>query len=229
MCKHKNKHKVKHNIKHKMITEKIILIIVLFALIVLSMPVKAQEFEITDEELGYINKKNVIKAVSMHGGAPLQYADANGNVKGISKEVLETISNMTGLKFSYQLYETLDEAFNSGADIFFGIPYNYAPEGMVMSVPFLKSETILFINSSVNPSMLDDKKYAAVRGSDLPEGIQEENAVFFETREASIDAVERGLADYGYGNAFSVAFYIIQNNYRNILQFLIKKNQENIA
>ena len=32
-----------------------------------------------------------------------------------------------------------------------------------------------------------------------------------------MDAVESGKADYGYGNAYSVAFYTLQNGYRNII------------
>ena len=197
-------------------SKRVILIIALLIAIVSAMPLEAQVL-FTKEERDYIDRTVTIGAVSLHGAAPLQYADANGQVQGISKEVLEEISNMTGLVFAYQLYETLDEAFNSGADIFFGIPHNYATENMTLSQPYLESETVLYIHSSVDPRELDQKEYAAVKGSKLPEGIRQEKAVYFETREASLDAVESGQADYGYGNAFSVAFYTLQNNYRNII------------
>ena len=202
--------------KNRMIIKGIVAIIALFAAMVSAMPIEAQ-LSLTKEEQDYINRGITIEAVSLHGAAPLQYADANGQVKGISKEVLEEISNMTGLVFAYQLYDTLTEALNSSADIVFGIPHNYAPYDMVLSRPYLKSETILYINSSVDPSKLEDRRYAAVRGSNLPEGIKEEKSIYFETREASLDAVESGRADYGYGNAFSVAFYTLQNGYRNII------------
>lgn len=196
--------------------KKIVLIFVFFIIIVSFMPVEAQTF-LTKDELDYIDKGSIIRAVSMHGGAPIQYADTNGEIKGISREVLEEISNMTGLVFEYHLYDTYDEMINSDPDIVFGIPYNYAPDNMILSQPFLKTETILYINSSINSNKLDDKKYAAVVGSDLPEGIKEENAIYFRTREASLDAVESGQADYGYGNAYSVAFYTLQKNYKNII------------
>ena len=124
---------------------------------------------------------------------------------------------MTGLTFEYHLYDTIDEMFNSEADIVFGLPYNYATETMVLSQPYLESETILYINSSVDSSQLYEKVYAAVKGSDLPEGIKEENAIYFDTREESMEAVESGKADYGYGNAYSVSFYTLQNNFKNII------------
>lgn len=214
--------------KLRMIEKKIVFLIAVFIVVMSAMPVKAESF-FTKEEQEYINSRGTVKAVSVDGAAPLQYYDANGQVKGISKEVLETISNMTRLIFTYQLYNTLDEVFNSDADIVFGISNNYSPENMVLSIPFLKSETIMYINSSVNPLELDNKKYAAVKGNVLPEGIKEENTVYYDTREECMDAVNRGKADYGYGNAYSVAFYSLQNNYRNIIAVPEKKKLEHIA
>lgn len=202
--------------KHKLIIKKIILTIVFFIVTLSALPAKAQEL-LTKKEQDYINKKNTIKAVSLNGIAPLQYTDKNGQVKGISKEVLETISSMTGLIFTYQLYDTLNEVMNSGADIVFGIPRTYTPKDMPMSIPFLETDTVLYINSSIDPNELDNKKYAAVEGGDLPEGIKEENTIYYKTRVECMDAVEKGEADYGYGNAYSVAFYTIQNSYRNII------------
>lgn len=202
---------------YKKIFKKVILTIIgLFLIMRTAMPVEA-EWSLTQEEKAYIARGTVIKAVSLDGIAPIQYTDANGEVRGISKRVLEKISDMTGLIFEYKLYDSLDEAFKSDSDIFFGIPNNYAPTDMLLSRPYLKSETILYINSSLDSEQLDDKIYAAVKGSALPEGIKEENAIYFDTREESLDAVETRQADYGYGNAYSVAFYTLQNGYKNIV------------
>ncbi|MFY9393605.1 MAG: GGDEF domain-containing protein, partial [Halanaerobiales bacterium] len=46
---------------------------------------------------------------------------------------------------------------------------------------------------------------------------KEENTIYFKTREESLNAVEKGIADYGYGNAYSVGYYVLHNNYKNIL------------
>ena len=200
----------------KISTKKVLLIILLLTILSSGIQVSAQSF-LTEDELDYITKKNIIKAVSLNGAAPIQYAGSDGQVKGISKEVLDEISHMTGLVFEYQLYDTLEDMYKSGADIVFGMPPNYAIDGMVLSVPYLKTETILYLNSSIELNKLEDKIYAAVKGSDLPEGVKEERAIYFDTREDSLNAVESGKADYGYGNAYSVAFYVLQNNYKNII------------
>lgn len=202
--------------ENKIIKNKIILVIVFITIILSAMPVEAQEF-LTKEEENYINNRNPIKAVSVDGGAPIQYMGSDGDLKGISKEVLEEISRLTGLSFEHSLYKTVEEVFSSDADIVFGLPAQYAPEGMVLSQPYLRSETILYMNSGVNPDNLDDRIYAATKGSPLPEGIREENSIYFDSREESLDAVESGRADYGFGNAYSLSFYTIQNNYKNII------------
>ena len=85
-----------------------------------SKPPEADLF-LTEEEREYINSKATLKAVSVDGVAPLQYYDSHGQVQGIAKEVLDTISDLTGLKFTYKLYNTVDETMNSGADIIFGV------------------------------------------------------------------------------------------------------------
>jgi len=189
-----------------MTQKKIALLITVFAVIMSAIPVKAQSL-FTEEEQEYINSKGTLKAVSIDGTAPIQYYDANGQVKGISINVLDAISDLTGLQFAYELYNTVDEVKNSNTDIIFGILENNQLENVPLSIPYLETETILYIHSSVNPNELDNKKYAAIKGVLLPEGVKEENAIYYDTREMCIDAVNRGEADYGYGNAYSVAFY----------------------
>ncbi len=193
-----------------------IFIIGVFFIVVLYLPVEAA-VSFTPEEKLYIAEQDVLKAVTIGGAAPIQYIDSNGEINGISKEVLSEISDMTGLTIDYEIYNTMEEALESGFDIFFGMTLNYTSEDMVLSHPFLKSETILYINSSLDSTRLDDKLYAAVKGGILPEGIKEENTIYFNTREESINAVELGRADYGYGNSYSIAFYTIQNGYNNIV------------
>ncbi|NLJ58465.1 MAG: GGDEF domain-containing protein [Tissierellia bacterium] len=207
--------------------KRIILIIVFF--LILEIPIafadsslykRDYDIDLTDEEKTYILENPVIKAVSLNGAAPIQFMNDSGEIQGISIHVLMAISDMTGLEFEYNLHDSFDQIAQEDYDIFYGIPNHYADfyfDGMILSKPYLKTETILFFNSSVNFNSLQDKTYAAVKGSALPEGIKAENAIYFNTREESLNAVETGMADYGYGNAYSVAYYNIRNNYKNIV------------
>ena len=172
---------------------------------------------LTPEETAYIATSPIIKAASVDGVAPLSFTDAQGEAKGIFRSVVEQISAMSGIVFEFKLYDSVEEALNSEADIIYGISPNYAPHDMLLSPPFMTTETIIYINSSVEPHQLEDKIYAAIKGGALPEGIKPEKAIYFNTREEGLNAVEKGQADYGYGNAYSVAYYTLLNNYKNIV------------
>lgn len=173
------------------------------------------QLELTQEEQAYIAERKVISAVSIDGVAPLHYRDSKGKINGIAISVLNKISDMTGLLFEYDLRETVAEALASDADIIFGITPYYAPAEMTLSKSYMQAETILFINSSVDTNKLDDKIYASIKGGSLPEGIKEENTIYYNSREDVLNAVEKGEADYSYANEYSVAFYTIQNGYQS--------------
>jgi two-component system sensor histidine kinase EvgS len=111
-------------------------------------------------ERDYIANSTVIKAAGVDGIAPLSYIDDNGEVQGIFYRVLNRISEMTGLVFECRLYQSVEEALNSDADLVYSISASYAPEHMIVSQPFLRTETILYMNYSVDPNQLDDKIYA---------------------------------------------------------------------
>lgn len=202
--------------KFRISIKKILFLIVAFTVVMRAVPVKAEPL-FTKEEQEYINSRATIKAVSVDGVAPIQYYDKNGDVKGISINVLNYICDITGLNFEYELYDHIDEAKNSDADIIFGVIQKNQLKNVPLSIPYLESESIMYINSSVSLNDLENKKYAAIKGTILPDGIKEENTIYFNTREDCIDAVNSRKADYGYANAYSLAFYTMQNSYQNII------------
>lgn len=179
-------------------------------------PIKA-ELDLTQEEKDYIKENNVVISVSSEGTAPFQYTNKKGAIRGISPRILEEISKMTGLSFAYKLYDGVEDVLTSNYDLVFGIPSEYAPESMVLSPAYVETETILYINTNVDYDDLEDKIYATTEGSSLPKNIKEKNTKYYKTREESLDAVENGEADYGHGNAYSIAYYTLQNGYRNII------------
>ena len=123
------------NMNFKMIVKKIVFFFTVLLTTVMSViPVKAQSF-FTKEEQEYINSRGTIKAVSIDGVAPLQYYDANGQVKGIARNVLDTISELTGLNFSYKLYNSIDEIMSSDADIYFGVSKKNQLKNIHLSIP----------------------------------------------------------------------------------------------
>ena len=198
--------------KHKWLTTMLIFFLVLQQNIFATL-------NLTPEELSYIKLREPVRAVSVDGSGPIQYTDSKGEIKGVAVDVLKEIEKRTGLSFNYTLLEKLgqlDAAYSDGTDIIFGIPNQYVRPNYKLSEPFLRSHTILFINTKVDAHELANKSFAATYGSTLPEGIREAQAIYFQTREEAIEAVNSGLADFGYGNAYSLAFYTLQHGFRNI-------------
>lgn len=201
----------------KIFNKNILLPIIIFCLCLgAALPVKAM-INLTKEEWDYLSGVTAIRAVSIDGGAPLHYKDSKGEIKGIAVQVLNEISTMTGLAIECELYDSIEDAAKSDPDILFGVTKEYAPPGTILSKPYLKSETVLFYNSSLDPNQLDDKRYAAIEGVILPKGIKEENTIYFNNREDTFTAVDMGKADYGFGNAYSLAFYTLQEGYKNLI------------
>jgi len=194
------------------------MITILIFFLVLQQSIFAS-LNLTPEELSYIKFREPVRAVSVDGTGPIQYTDSKGEIKGVAVDVLKEIEKRTGLSFTCTLLEKLDQldaTYSDGTDIIFGIPNQYARPNYKLSEPFLRSHTILFINTEVNAHELANKNFAATYGSALPQGIREEQAIYFQTRKEAIEAVNSGLADFGYGNAYSLAFYTLQHGFRNI-------------
>lgn len=171
------------------------------------------------EERAYIASRAPVISASVDGSGPIQYTDSKGRIRGISIGIMEEIAKRTGLSFDYMLYEGLSDvaqAFSNGTDILFGIPDQYARPGYTLSKPFLESQTILFANKKVQPQDLYCKRFAATQSSALPEGISEDQAIYYDSREAAIKAVNEGEADFGYGNSYSIAFYTLLHGLQNI-------------
>ncbi len=176
----------------------------------------ATQISFTQEEQDYLENTDTLRAVSIHGIAPLLYTNNEGKIVGIFKDVLDLIADLTSLRFDLILYDSVIEAIESKPDLFVGVDPIYSG-AMTLSKPFLRSDTVLFLNSGIEPDDLEHKRHAIVQGSSLPKDIAEEYIVSFGTREQTLDAVDRGQADYGHGNAYSVAFYKLLNGYKNVI------------
>ncbi len=173
--------------------------------------------ELSEEERAYVAASPPLRVNITDGAAPLVYVGSEGQAQGIGIRVLDEVAMRTGLELVYHVLPNPELVFSSGADLFPLISPNYLRPGMVLSTPYLVTETVLYMNTRVSGQSLEDKRFAAVRGGTLPEGVDESQALYYDNREYAIDAVERGLADYSFGNQYSIAYLTLKNGYRNLV------------
>ncbi|HPN28862.1 MAG TPA: diguanylate cyclase [Thermotogota bacterium] len=193
---------------------------ILMALLMFSISpisVFAANIDFTQEEREYIKNANVLQAASAEGAAPLSYTNSKGEIKGIAVSFLKAIGEISGLKFEYKPFENINDIINSDADLVIPAAKQYPLPNRTLSTPFLFSEAVLFYNSSLNPNELAGKRFAMVRGGTIPEGIREEDVLYFDEREDTFEAVHDGKADYSYSNTYSLVFYALRSGYDNII------------
>lgn len=196
--------------------------ILLTLLIVLSIGqmgfIARAESTLSDEENNYIRSLGTLKAGILDDVAPLMYQDKDRSYKGISVLVMNELATILGLDIQYTTYQDIDEVNQGDFDIFLTASPNYITyiDGDIyLSEPYFKGEQVLMYNKRYAPYELKGKRHGIVAGGKIPEGIREE-VTKFKNREEVINAIEKGRVDYAYGNIYSLAFYDLQNSYKNI-------------
>lgn len=184
---------------------------------------QAAPISLTPEEQQYIKEHSVVDIAFMQGFAPVIYME-NGEAKGIMRKILDQVSLQTGFVFRYKETKGITRmegtADGQNADLFGGMTIQYLPEEFEnnpRSKAFLTSQTAVFMHNRVDASNLSNYIFAAVTDGLLPEGIDESKVKFYPGREATMNAIEKGEADYCYGNEFSIAYYTIKNGYKNTI------------
>ncbi|MDO5562409.1 MAG: GGDEF domain-containing protein [Synergistaceae bacterium] len=178
---------------------------------------------LTFVERRYVKEHPVISAATFAGTAPLAYLE-DGELFGITRGLLDEISRQTGFKFKYSEASNIKEGLSlikrGEVDILACVPRQHINGPLLrypVSKPYLYSTSVLFIRNGVDPSNRFDKVYAAVMGVTLPSDVNPNKVKYYNGREAALDAVESGAADYCYANEFSVAYYTIKNGYRRAM------------
>ncbi|MCC0644865.1 MULTISPECIES: diguanylate cyclase domain-containing protein [unclassified Clostridioides] len=178
---------------------------------------------LSDDETTYIKDIDTLKVGVLLNKPPFQNIDEKtGELKGISIDLLNHISDKTGLKFELvpaKSQKDLDKMTeNHEIDIVAGMIYDYEnsrKHNVTMSRSFVSTQYIMMINNKLNENSLDGKRLA------LPKGIIYDNyfkgdVVWYDTLEECIEAVNKGDVDYTYGEGYSIQYYMNQPKYKNV-------------
>lgn len=181
------------------------------------------EIEFTAAEQEYIKQHREVRVVIVGGIAPLEFIDEHGEPKGIAVELYKRISELTGLKFVYEKERLAsfeaDKIADMGIDLMQVVPSQYLAgefQGYAASPPLISCKTVLYVRKDLGTEKLENKIFGGNYGRPLPKGIKEDQVKYYWGREDSIQAVDSGEADFGYGNEYSVSYYIVRNGYRNV-------------
>ena len=178
---------------------------------------------LTKEEQQFVDNSTPLHVVVLGGQAPIQYQNpSTGQISGISRKVLDYISEQTGLRFEYRFtesYSELETILQQGeADLIVGVNQNYKTArdlGYSFTIPYLDSPMIVAHNSSIKPSELNGKCLVIPKGLAIPNSM-ENDVLVLDTMRDCLEAVHHGDADFTYGNSYSIQYYMESNAYQNI-------------
>lgn len=170
---------------------------------------------LSKEEEDYIQNAQPLSVGVLTNRPPFQYRDkADGKLKGIGVELLEHISEKTGLQFilveadsQQQLYDMAD---SGQVDLIAGMPYDYTvarEQNLSMTRPYSTSQYILLLNKRISEDNINGKRLALSRASTY-HGYFVGNPLTYDSVDDCVRAVNSGDADYTYVDAYTAQYYL---------------------
>ncbi|MGL5330707.1 MAG: transporter substrate-binding domain-containing diguanylate cyclase [Peptostreptococcaceae bacterium] len=180
---------------------------------------------LTKEEQEYIDQLDELRAVYLDDMAPIQNWNENNNkAEGIAIDIIQRIANDLDINIKLIKVKNYEEAFNAvnnnKADIFIATPseYNITDKyGIHITKPYINMQTVGVVNKSAR----EDNKVIAIPKLYKVEGdyplVKDFSKILeYDTMKECIDAVDKGIADFTFGNMYKVSSETQINYYNNI-------------
>lgn len=163
------------------------------------MPTRHQSsIRFSDADRAYLEQAGTITVAVMEDRYPLFY-QRDGQSQGIVKDVLDLVSDRTGLEFRLvhaSTYQGVIDLVTSGeADIMGGFmddEYVAEGQGLVLTDSFASLNEVVFRNKLASS---DGSVFAQIDGREGTDGVDSSQIVHYRTYEDCLEAVNSGRAD----------------------------------
>lgn len=186
---------------------------------------KSENIILNQQEKNYIASSPELKVIVLNEQAPVQFS-RNHKPQGTAIDILDKISQKTGLKFKYEMADTYDEYINNldktDANILAGINYDYSltyESSINVTVAYIEAPLQMVLAKKINPNELHDKKIAIRKELSviLKDRIHEGQVIYCDSTKECIEAVENGSADYCIDGTYTISYYMNQDNYHSLI------------
>ena len=190
---------------------------------------------LTEEDQEYIAQKETVIVAIPYIWHPMYCLNANDYHNGLVPDIINEVSDYSGLKFEYVTCDSYTEAIGlvqrGEADMlgfFIGDDNDALNHNLARTSTYVKISSILVRNKNVTyPS--DNLVGGVLKGCDLPSDISAGEVVYYENATDALDAVNRGKIDFFYGLAPHVENIIRQQNFTNVVQVSMTEHSMNIS
>lgn len=183
--------------------------------------VTSSSFALTDVEEEYVGNAAPVRVGVLSDQPPYQYEE-DGQIKGISVDLLKTVAEKTGLRFEYVAAETADELdalqVAGSIDMVAGIDYNYAAareRNLALTQPYVSASYVLVANKGVADGAIAGKRLA-INASSRYDGDFVGSVNRYSSIAACLRAVFKGDADYTYVDEYVMQYFLNTPEFREV-------------
>lgn len=184
--------------------------------------------EFTQDELDYLATAPEITVTCDPSNAPVEfYNETTQTVTGIAADILDLVSQYTGLHFRYIKSDSFSDALSKlqshEIDMLTALAHDYSwseQNHALLTTPYLKSSIVVVRNSK--PQSHARNIVALPRSFNLTNSVlynpeyDTEDVVYYDTIEECFQAVLSGSADCTYANNYNASYMLSQVKYRNL-------------
>lgn len=194
---------------------------------------EGRDTSFSEEELEYIETCPELKVGYVCDRLPVSFRSEDGELAGISRNIFDRISEISGLQFTYVELPTgsvtYDYLLEEGFDFVTSVEYNKENQkarGILISDPYLSSRKVIVAKEHFHFDSNSHFKVAISTGSQTIKKVLAEYNPNFElidypSTEDCFDAVSKGEADLLIQNQYVVEYWLYKPMYDNLKVFPI--------
>lgn len=185
------------------------------------------------KEKEYIEQRGTVTVAVPSDWHPLFCLDNGDGHNGYVPDILQKISEYSGLEFSYiycdSYAQTLGKMQNGEADLlafYLGSEEDAVEQDLALTTPYVELNSILVRNKeSSYPAQ--GLVGAVLEGEDMPDNITVDKEIYYSDIAEALSDVNRGKVDFFYGVSAHLESIIQKNNFTNLMQVnLINDHRE---
>lgn len=189
---------------------------------------------LNDEEEAYVQAKKTVTVAVPYDFHPLYCENNDSGHDGLVPDVLEHVSEYSGLQFSYVYYDSYGDSVaavqRGEADIlgfYLGTDEEALKQGLAASSAYAEMNFILVRNKeSTYPS--EGLTGGVIEGKQMPEEITVESIEYYADVATALSEVNSGKLDFVYGLSSRLENIIQQNNFTNLVQVNMVNDSQGI-
>lgn len=198
------------------------------------------EIAFSDEELAYIAQEQEITLVNFVTRAPLSYEE-DGQLKGISVDIMKWIEASTGLRFTYLELPAganpVDYISQGNADAAVGVlayGENLNNPDIMLTNPIFTCDAALVAKRGAAIDMSKSLKVLVTKGyrmgyQYLTDTYPNYEVEYADSTEAALKALQKGKADLVFQNIYVMDEYLKRPSYRDLMLYKSSVIQEELV